>query len=340
MLRVKEKVEKPRTFGVDSFATQFELKRLLGNLMVALRKQRWSNGLAIGINPYKDWSKIYEVLEKCLLLWDGDVGEYDASISPQIQNLVNKVLMKKFVGTDYDRNILHRLLCLVIQSWVIAGNKALFKTHGVLSGMWVTNLFDSLYNRCYSAGWYRKYKFMKYKKEFPITRFLEEVVDFVQGDDKICGSKADLDVLNAMTMRDYFVECGMTFTDGEKGQIDYKGKALSDCVFLKRKFRFHDELGEIVGPLSLDTITNSIRWYKDDNEEELIMKDKYHVYQRELYLHGREGLKIIDESQKFIKARGINLPPLDLDYIRKTYKDDPDYWYSYVNKVNDKNFYY
>lgn len=339
-LRVKEKVKKPRTFGVDSFATQFELKRLLGGLMVQLRQARWKNGLAIGLNPYKDWKTLYEILEQCLLLWDGDVGEYDASVSPQIQNLVNKVLDRKFVGTQYDRNILNRLLCLVIQSWVVAGNKKLFKTHGVLSGMWVTNLFDSIYNRCYSAGWYRRNKYSKYKKEFPITRFLEEVIDFVQGDDKICGSKADTDVLNAMTMRDYFVDCGMTFTDGEKGEITEPGKSLFDCVFLKRKFRFHDELGEIVGPLSLETITNSIRWYKDDNEEEVIMKDKYHVYQRELYLHAQEGLKMIADSQKFIRSRGINLPPLDLDYIRKTYKDDPDYWYSYVTRVNDKNFYY
>ena len=221
---------------------------------------------------------------------------------------------------------------------VVAGNKLLFKTHGILSGMWITNLFNSIYNRCYTAGWYRRYTTQKYGSPKSITRFMNDVVDFVQGDDKICGAKNDIDVLNAMTMRDYYISCGMTFTDGEKGVIDYKGKPLFDCVFLKRKFRFHDDLQQIVGPLSLETITNSIRWYRDDNEEEDILKDKFHVYQRELYLHGYEGLSTIRRAKDYIDKEKINLDLLSIDYLRKTYLDDPDYWFEFNKKVTGKNY--
>jgi len=337
-LRTLEKVQKPRTFGVDSLLTQFEMKRLMGNLMVGLKKERWNNGLAIGINPYKDWPNLYSKLSSCKINWDGDIGEYDASISPQIQVIVNEVVSKKFVGSEEDKLILERLLALVIQSWVIAGNKLLFKTHGVLSGMWITNLFNSLYNRCYTAGWYYRNIVKKYGKSRSVSRFLDEVVDFVQGDDKICGARTDVDVLNALTMRDYYISCGMTFTDGEKGIVEYESKPLHDCVFLKRKFEFHEELQQIVGPLSLDSITNSIRWYKDDNEEEEILKDKFHVYQRELYLHGLVGIKIIEEAKKYIKNNDINLESLSLEYLRKTYLDDPDYWYDFSKRVSNKNY--
>lgn len=337
-LRVFSKVDKPRSFGVDSLTTQFEMKRLMGNLFILLKRERWNNGLAIGINPYKDWPKLYDKLASCAINWDGDIGEYDASISPQIQLLVNEIVLKKFVGTEYDRNILERVLSLVINSWVVAGNKLLLKTHGILSGMWITNLFNSIYNRCYTAGWYRRYTTQKYGSPKSITRFMNDVVDFVQGDDKICGAKNDIDVLNAMTMRDYYISCGMTFTDGEKGVIDYKGKPLFDCVFLKRKFRFHDDLQQIVGPLSLETITNSIRWYRDDNEEEDILKDKFHVYQRELYLHGYEGLSMIRRAKDYIDKEKINLDLLSIDYLRKTYLDDPDYWFEFNKKVTGKNY--
>jgi len=337
-LRIESKVDKPRTFGVDSLLTQFEMKRLMGNLMIQLKEERWNNGLAIGINPYKDWPKLYDKLSTCKVCWDADIGEYDASISPQIQNLVNKVVIKKFVGTENDKKILSRILDLVIQSWVVAGNKLFFKTHGVLSGMWITNLFNSIYNRCYTAGWYYRETVKNFGKANSISKFLNEIVEFVQGDDKICGSKNNVGIYNAITMRDYFTSCGMTFTDGIKGNINTPGKSLDECSFLKRKFAFHDELGCIVGPLSLESITNSIRWYKDDNQEEEIMKDKYHVYQRELYLHGPLGKKMMQEAKEFLIKRNIKMDSLSLDYLRKTYLDDPDYWYNFSKTVLNKNF--
>lgn len=337
-LRIYSKVEKPRTFGVDSLLTQFEMKRLMGNLMKELKKERWNNGLAIGINPYADWPKLYSKFVNCLLCWDADIGEYDASVSPQIQNLLNKVLLKKFVGTDRDRIILTRVLQLVIQSWVVAGNKLFYKTHGVLSGMWITNLFNSIYNRCYTAGWYYRQTVKHSGKANSISKFLNEVVEFVQGDDKICGVKTNPEWYNAITMRDYFNSCGMTFTDGDKGAIESLGKSIHECTFLKRKFAFHDEIGDIVGPLSLESITNSIRWYKDDNDEKEILKDKYHVYQRELYLHGKLGEEMMEKAKKFIKDNNLKLESLSKEYLRKTYIDDPEYWYNYTQKIQDKHF--
>jgi hypothetical protein len=335
-LRLLHKVNRPRTFGVDSLLTQFEMKRLMGDLFIKIKEERWNNGVFIGCNPYKDWPKLYEKLSVCKIHWDGDVGEWDASVSPQLQDMLNEKVINKFYGHKDDKLILERILDLSVRSWVVAGNKEYYKTHGILSGMWITNLFNSIINRCYTAGWYyRNYK-SKYKKEPSVSKFLMTVVDFTQGDDKINGVKGDVDVLNARTMRDYFVSVGMSFTDGEKGEIDFDSKQLEDCVFLKRKFRFHNLLQQIVGPLSIETITNSIRWYKDDNEQEEILKDKCHVFQREMFLHDDIGMEYIEYLFKEAKEKHFSVDRLSVDYMKKTYLEDPDYWYEYVNRINNK----
>lgn len=337
-LRNLNKVDKPRTFGVDSLTTQFEMKRLMGNLFIQIRNRKWENGIAIGLNPYKDWPTLYNHLSRCKGVWDGDIGEWDASVSPEIQDMLNKKIIGKFVGSPQDREILTRILELSVRSWVVAGNKQMFKTHGILSGMWITNLFNSIINRCYSAGWYSR-EMRKQGKEPNVTQFMYEVVDFVQGDDKIVGVKRNLEFLNALTMRDYYESCGMTFTDGNKGKIDYKAKPIQECVFLKRSFEFNDKIGEIVGPLNLETLSNTLRWFKDDNEEEEILRDKLSVVERELFLHTPyEREEIMNELEHFMSNN-----PGKLNYRFKTdeqllrsYINDPDYLYQHTLEVNGK----
>jgi hypothetical protein len=360
-LRLMHKVDKPRTFGIDSLTTQFEMKRLMGDLFVKLKKNRWHNQLAIGINPYEDWPAIYDRLTKCEIVWDGDIGEYDASVSPEIQDLLNSIVLKKFVGSDFDKRILSRVLDLSVRSWVVAGNVKMYKTHGILSGMWITNLFNSLINRCYTAGWYYRMHKSKYgwtkiahehfagdpeinKSSLPkrieptVVDFMETIVDFVQGDDKLNGVTKETDIYNAITMKEYYERCGMTFTDGEKGEIKEKGKKIEDCVFLKRKFNFHNQLGQVVGPLNLETLTNMLRWYSDDNDEDLILQDKMNVFQREMYLHGNVGKFHVDKLQDYCKKNKISFVRIPDNYLRYAFEITPDYLYELTKQTLNKNY--
>lgn len=337
-LRLLTKVDKPRTFGVDSLTTQFEMKRLMGSLFTQIRKKKWDNGIAIGLNPYKDWPELYNRLSRSKGVWDGDIGEWDASVSPEIQDLLNSKVLGKFVGGPVDREILSRILELSVRSWVVAGNKQMFKTHGILSGMWITNLFNSIINRCYTAGWYYR-EMSKIKIEPSVSQFMYEVIDYVQGDDKIVGVKKNLEILNAMTMKDYYVSCGMTFTDGNKGKIDYLSKPISDCIFLKRNFEFNDMIGDIVGALSLETLTNTLRWYKDDNEEEEILRDKLMVVDRELFLHAPyEREQVLTEIDYFMRNNPgkIKYTLKDDSVLLEEYLRDPDYLYQHTMETNGK----
>jgi len=337
-LRNLAKVDKPRTFGVDSLTTQFEMKRLMGNLFVQIKRRKWENGIAIGLNPYKDWPELYRNLSKCKGVWDGDIGEWDASVSPEIQDLLNTKILNKFVGDDKDKEILRKTLELSVRSWVVAGNKLMFKTHGILSGMWITNLFNSIINRCYSAGWYYR-QTRQLGVEPSVSQFMTEVVDFVQGDDKIVGVKKNLELLNAITMRNYYVSCGMTFTDGSKGIIDYEYKPIEECVFLKRSFSFNDKIGAVVGPLCIDTLTNTLRWYKDDNDEEDILEDKISVVERETFLHPPyERSKVMDKLKEFVSSNPYNFKYnfKSEDLLLKMFLEDPDYLYRNTLEVTGK----
>jgi len=336
-LRLLNKVQKPRTFGVDSLLTQFEMKRLMGNLFIKIRKRSWENGVAIGLNPYKDWSTLYKNLSQCDRVWDGDIGEWDASVSPEIQDLLNEKIQRKFVGTIEDRIVLQRILELSVRSWVVAGNKTMYKTHGILSGMWITNLFNSIINRCYTAGWFYRQYYKTYNEEPTVAKFLSTIVDYAQGDDKITGTKFLHSNFTAKTMRDYYESVGMSFTDGEKGNITFDGKSIFDCSFLKRKFYFHDKLNEMVGYITPETITNTIMWYKNDNDEEEIMQDKVSVFQREAFLMPIEiRQELMTRLLENMTEKGMKYKLLSEEYLMNLYREDPDYLYQHTKQTQGK----
>ena len=96
---------------------------------------------------------------------------------------------------------------------------------------------------------------------FPVTiRFFSDVTDFVYGDDKLNAVMKHCDVLNAVTLRDYFESLGLGFTDASKKPIVEEFQDISEVSFLKRSFRYHDLLGKIVCPLELDVLQSGLSW--------------------------------------------------------------------------------
>lgn len=343
-LRVKEKVSKPRTFGVDSLTTQFEMKRLLGEVMMHIRAHRMFSGCMIGVNPYVEFNYMHGVLKKAKYVWDGDIGEYDASVSPEVQDMLNEELIDRFDGEEEDKNVLRRVLELSVRSWVVAGNREYMKTHGILSGMWITNLFNSIINRCYTAGWYYR-EMVKRGLRPDINKFFDEVTVYVQGDDQLCAvGHTAIEELNAVTMAQYYESLGMTYTDGKKGAITRKSMPLEEVSFLKRRFAYHVQLEKVVGILDLETITNSLMWYKDDNDPNEILTNKLRAAQMELYLHrfsvGYQDLgKDIERKMlEHTKKKSFVYVPWPDEYLYNIFKEDPDATYELYLRLVDKRY--
>ena len=65
------------------------------------------------------------------------------------------------------------------------------------------------------------------------------------------------DVLNAVTLRDYFESLGLGFTDASKKPIVEEFQDISEVSFLKRS---DIVTGKIVCPLELDVLQSGLSW--------------------------------------------------------------------------------
>jgi len=287
-LRPIEKANKPRSFRVAPLHHTFLVKKFLGKLFVHCRKNMWFNQIAVGINPYRDWDKLYKHLKLCFILFDGDVGNWDGGTAAQVQDAISQVCLKFYKGKN--GKTLAKLLCSMIRTYVLIKEKIALTTHSMPSGCWVTAFFNSLYNRFITAMvLYREMK--KDGKTATVADFLN-LTDFVLGDDKLCGAPENLSkYFNAFTVKNYFNSLGMKYTDGEKGEITSPSKPIHDLCFLKRSFRFHHKLEKVVGPLALGTLVNSLRYFDSARDYDEVMKGKMTAFQFEIYLHENEQLK-------------------------------------------------
>jgi aldehyde:ferredoxin oxidoreductase len=115
----------------------------------------------------------------------------------------------------------------------------------------------------------------------------------------------------------------MKYTDGEKGEITEPSKMLSDCVFLKRGFKWHKDMETVVGPLSLNTLVNSLRYKDSSRDYDDIMGGKLTAFQFEIFLHENENLK-----NKVLNAAGESsfyFKFFDDEHIKKTMKQEDTY---------------
>lgn len=319
-LRLTEKKDKPRTFRVAPLHHTFLVKKYMGKLFSHCKKNMWFNQIAIGMNPYKDWNQLYKRAKACFINFDGDFGNWDGGAPAQIQDAISELIMTFYKGSD--PKTLKVLLDSMVRTFVLIKEKLRLTTHSMPSGCWVTAFFNSLINRMLTAC-VLFLEMEKDGKEATVELF-NELFDAVLGDDKMCGSPAHLaKYFNAITMRDFATSIGMKYTDGDKGEITEPSKSLSDCVFLKRGFRYHKKLDKVVGPLSLTTLVNSLRYYDSSRDYDEIMSGKLTAFQFEMFLHENEALK-----EKVLNAADLSsffFHKFDDEHIIKTMQDDETY---------------
>lgn len=314
-LRVPNKL--PRSFRVSRLHMQILTKQSFGRMVEHIVKYRKANQIMIGVNPFQEWREIYNTFSPHKF-WAGDIKSWDGSMLPQVQHSIFEVFQDKYKGDQKHLNCITGFLnyCLV------AVNDDLYLTsHSMPSGSFLTAIFNSLVNRFYTAMWF--YRECKKNKVVPTVSLFEKVVvDFVYGDDKLNAIRGDYPFLNAISMRDFFVSIGMDFTDSKKGVIDKPYQRIEDITFLKRSFVFHKDLLDIVGPLDLDTVYSSLSWFDKKKEEEDVLRDKLHAFQREMFLHIDIYAATMLELAEFCRERGVGCVILPKDYLVQLYKSN------------------
>jgi hypothetical protein len=305
----------PRSFRVSRLHMQILTKSVFGKLVEHIVTNRHQNEIMIGVNPFTEWTNIYNKINTHYK-WAADVGKYDGKMLAQVQQAIADVFKEFFVC---DEKLIDAVISFTIYSAVAINDDAYLTTHSMPSGSWMTAMWNSLCNRFYTAMWY--YRNMKHTRP-TVAKFNMHIVDLVYGDDRVnaLNNPEYAEQLNAITMRDFFNSLGMDFTDSSKGQVSTKFQHISEITFLKRAFKYHPVLMEIVGPLDMNTIHSTIAYVDSKKDVTQVTQDKISAFQRELYLHENSEGKVV-ELMKVCQSKGIPFTFLNKEYLFNLYKN-------------------
>ena len=321
----------PRSFRILPLHHLVLCKEVMGDLFRKVRKNMWFNGIAIGMNPYKDWNKLYAMLtSENKKVFAVDFGKWDGSCHAQLQDLINDCVRRRYKGKQMA--VLNFVLDTIVRSYVAVGSKVFLTTHSIPSGAWTTAFFNSLINRALTALCYYR-NTIKVGGQPSVSEYLR-IVDFVLGDDKVCAVPDTLqDRVNAFTLSETAASLGMTVTDCHKNPITTPFHSIGQVTFLKRGFVLHPELG-LVGPLEKDTLFNTIQWFDGTKEYDVTMQGKSIALQIEGYLHGYGFLHNLKNLMKDYSW----YVEFDPEKIRELFQNPDDLYSDVLSKLGKYNF--
>jgi hypothetical protein len=277
-LRLPDKVKDPRTFRVVPLTHMMWSKKILGEVAIHIKKNMHETGICSGFNPYKDMHILAEKLNDCDVVCDVDFKKWDGSLIARIMKIVSRIFIKNYEGGNVA--VLEVLMNNVFNSTVLVYDPVWRTTHGMPTGTWLTFLLNCLYNKALTA-------IVLHRNGVRDPAALFEVVDYVTGDDKICGSSGKYSkILNAYTIKEVAESLGMQCTNGDKTQIRSPSMPFDKLNYLKREFRYCPKLERWVGALSLETIVNTIQWFDNTKDYDEVLAGKCKSMQIEAFLHG------------------------------------------------------
>lgn len=149
--------------------------------------------------------------------------------------------------------------------------------------------------------------------------FFENNLPRVYGDDLLNAVKAAFKVLFSNKVYRDFVnkEYGMGYTSANKLDDIEEHTKIEDMSFLKRKFKYHNELNRIMAPLHWDTLYKMLQWFIPSNfqSEQEQMIDTLRSFLWELYIH--VDRRIYDNTREFLIKAYSDHYLIKLDYLNE-----------------------
>lgn len=259
-----------------------------------LLENRIDNGFSIGVNPYsEEWSYLATFLkfnEQGKHWIDGDFKNFDASHTRQVM-LSFLDLCNDFYG---DRSLARdTLLEDLVNSVHISDGKVYMWDCSLPSGHPLTSIINCWNNLVINRVAFCK-TYLRKHADAPREVLIEEALalyndcvrTIVYGDDNV--HRVEDDAKPYMNILDHSIsmkEIGYTYTDANKRTDVTEFKPFEEISFLKRKFRFHDRVGRIVGPLDMSSLLNSLQWIKKNDVDLNDYKMKITTVLLELSFH-------------------------------------------------------
>lgn len=164
-----------------------------------------------------------------------------------------------------------------------------------------------------------------------IVRFFEEVVIALVGDD-MAGSTSN-ENFNLLTIAKVLNDlCGYVITSSIKGNELTKFSAPEEESFLKRTWRYDEELDMYMGALYFGSVIKPIMFYEYNKEESQASKLKQTLdgLQRECFFHGREVFEKYARDPRVVKQYEVyGVVQHTYDELKIKYLEDNEYFASW-----------
>jgi hypothetical protein len=315
---LKEAGKDPRAFCVGTVQHQVLCKQYFGNTVSHIMENKGFNQVQVGINPFEEWGRLYNGIKDKRAKWAGDISKWDGKMSPQVSEAVIDLFVNSL--KEEHREIARILLTPLLHTHLGVLDRLYLTTHSMPSGCYLTAVMNSIVNRFYTAIWY--YRQITKKGLKPTKEEFHKIIDYVYGDDKVNAVDFHTDVLNALTMMEFFKSLGMDMTTADKKSVTTPTQQMSEITFLKRGFKYHNELNKIVCPLDLNTLQSSLQYVDKDKNGDDVVRDKVANYQREIYLHPNRDELLEDFKNKL---QGYEqFPILSREYLKYLYTFETD----------------
>jgi hypothetical protein len=324
-LRLVEKKDKPRCFKMCPLTLTCLGREYFLDLLEKVSVDRHNNGIMVGLNPFKEFSKLAEKATRMGgQISDGDYKEWDGKMLAQFQQAVAEILDSKFIGSEDDHVILNFLFSVLNYTLTLLMNEILCTNHSCPSGSWMTAFYNCIINKSYGA--YIFYIcFAEHNKRKPtVLDYIINVFDAVYGDDKwmVITPKVS-EFFNGQSFQKECSNIGLVYTAADKSDNIQKFNRIENTTFLKRGFRYHNEIGQVVCPLDTVSMKSTLNFVSDIDRKTTLTIEKLLNFQRELYLHPmyEEEMQYVKE---YCKEHNIDVNFLQKDFLRELYINDPD----------------
>lgn len=237
-----------------------------------------------------EWSGLATALSRFKRVIDGDFANYDKqAIKAIIMFFVFRymVMIMKHSG-KYDEEDIRVIwgMCADCSHPFIDFFGDLIMIFGMNpSGNPATVIFN-----CIANSILMRYAYYMCNPNKEVESFRENVVLFSYGDDNTQSISDNIPWYNQVSITAALASIGITYTDADKNESPLLYKELNDCSFLKRGFKYSDDLQCIVAPLEFSSIRKSlmvqVRSRSVTREEQCVSAVGSAI--REYFLHGRE----------------------------------------------------
>lgn len=334
-LRNDEKIDKPRVFKMSPLALTVLYREYFGNMLSQIHDKKLETGMSVGINPFKHWNtlenKAISMGNNC---FDGDFAAWDKTMLSQFQFALNSVILANFITDDeHDKQIAEFLLTTIIYTFTLNMNEVVVTTHSCPSGVTMTADYNSLINKMYGSYIFASlWDQNNPGEDLTLFTYFRLVYDAVYGDDKLVFVQSNIKSwFNGPSFAVEAAKLGLTFTPADKGEWTYTTKPLDECSFLKRGFKYHRQIGDVVAPLEERSMLSTINWVSDFRRNDELTAIKLYNFQREAFLHEDTYSSRLQRMKEFTSKRGIIFTPLTDSYLVKLYLSDPDAYGEGIN---------